>query len=109
MQFPKRRYIDSSREVDTVNRKETLLSWLAGDLPGEILPGQSLVELTGDRQIFIENHRGVIAYTREHMGIRLSFGELHICGQCLELARMNREHLVITGVIQSLELRRRCL
>ena len=109
MQFPERRYIDSSREVDAVNRKETLLSWLAGDLPGEILPGQSLVELTGDRQIFIENHRGVTAYNREHIGIRLSFGELHICGQCLELARMTREHLVITGNIRSLEIRRRCL
>lgn len=109
MQFPERRYIDSSREVDAVNRKETLLSWLSGDLPGEILPGQSLVELTGDRQIFIENHRGITAYTREHIGIRLSFGELHICGQCLELARMTRAHLVVTGSICSLEIRRRCL
>ena len=92
-----------------MKRREALLSWLAGDLPGEVLPGQSLLELAGDRQILIENHRGVTAYSRERIGIRVPFGEVVVRGECLELARMTQGQLVITGTIQSIELCRRCL
>lgn len=88
--------------------REALLSWLAGDLPGEILPGQPLAELTGDRQVLVENHRGVTSYSRERIGIRVCFGELVIRGRCLELARMTKGQLVITGQVDSLELCRRC-
>ncbi len=109
MQVPETPYIDSPKEVAAVKHREALLSWLAGDLPGEVLPGQSLLELTGDRQILIENHRGVTAYSREHIGVLVSFGEVVISGQCLELARMTQGQLVITGTVQSISLCRRCL
>lgn len=86
-----------------------LFTWLAGDLPGEPLPGQSLLELTGDRQVLIENHRGVSQYSRECVGVRVPFGEILLRGQALELARMRRGQLVITGTIESVTLvRRRC-
>ena len=90
-------------------KREALLSWLAGDLPGEVLPGQSLIELTGDCQVLIENHQGVTAYSRERIGIKLCFGECVILGRELELARMTQGQLVITGRIDCVQLCRRCL
>ena len=48
-------------------KQGSIWSWLSGDLPGEPLPGQSLLELTGDRQVLIENHRGVTQYSREQV------------------------------------------
>lgn len=86
-----------------------VLTWLSGDLPGEPLPGQSLLELTGDRQVLIENHHGVTQYSRERIGVKVAFGELLLCGCGLELARMSRGQLVVTGTIDSIALlRRRC-
>ena len=73
-------------------KQGSIWSWLSGDLPGEPLPGQSLLELTGDRQVLIENHRGVTQYSRE-----------------LVLARMGQGQLVVTGCVESIRLlRRRC-
>lgn len=80
---------------------------LAGDLPGEPLPGQSLLELTGDRQVLIENHRGVTQYSRERIGVKVNYGELLVCGRGLELARMSQGQLVVSGAVDSIQLCRR--
>ena len=69
-------------------KQGSIWSWLSGDLPGEPLPGQSLLELTGDRQVLIENHRGVTQYSREQVGVKVAFGEILLCGRELVLARM---------------------
>ncbi len=87
--------------------KEKFMDLLAGDLPGEPLPGQSLLELTGDRQVLIENHRGVTQYSRERIGVKVSYGELLVCGRCLELARMSQGQLVVSGAVDSIQLCRR--
>ena len=76
------------------------------DLPGESFPGESVVELVGDRRVLIENHRGVIEYGIERICIRLRCGVLTVCGNQLELARMTRELLVITGTVNCVSLQR---
>ena len=77
------------------------------DLPGEMLPGQPLVELSGDRRVLVENHRGVTEYSRERIGIRVSYGQVLVCGCGLELIRMSKEQLVITGRVEGITLCRR--
>lgn len=79
----------------------------SADLPGEALPGQPLLEVVGDRRVLIEQHRGVTEYSRERIGIRVSYGQIVICGCELELTRMCKEQLVITGRIDGITLRRR--
>lgn len=77
------------------------------DLPYEVLPGQSLVELMGDRRVLIENHKGVSVYSRNEIVIKVSYGLLRVCGCALDLACMTKQRLVITGKIDSLSLCRR--
>ena len=77
------------------------------DLPGEPLPGQPLAELAGDRRLLIEHHRGVSQYSREQICIKVSYGQLQVCGNCLELSRMTAQQLVITGQIRQITLLRR--
>lgn len=90
-------------------KQGSIWSWLSEDLPGEPLPGQSLLELTGDRQVLIENHRGVTQYSREQVGVKVAFGEILLCGRELVLARMGEGQLVVTGCVESIRLlRRRC-
>ncbi len=80
---------------------------LGADLPGMAIPGQSLVEIAGETRVLIENHKGVTVYECDRIHVRVSFGELCICGSGLELARMTKCQLVITGRIDCVTLQRR--
>ena len=77
---------------------------LAADLPGEPLPGLPLVELAGDRRVLIENHHGVTEYGAREIRVKVSYGQLCIAGSGLELAKMTKEQLVITGCVDSVTL-----
>lgn len=87
--------------------KDRQVLWDHFDLPGEQLPGQVLVEITGKNRVLIEHHRGVRAYSRERIIIRVKFGQVEILGSDLELKCMTREQLVISGVIKGVELKGR--
>lgn len=77
------------------------------DLPGETAPGMPVVELAGDRRVLIEHHKGVTSYSAAEIGVRVSYGEVVVRGECLELTRMTKEQLIITGCIQGIALCRR--
>ncbi len=74
------------------------------DLPGDVLGGLPRIELTGDGELRMENHRGILDYGSEE--IHVSGGRLmvRIRGKGLELRAMNRTELLITGRIHSVEL-----
>lgn len=76
------------------------------ELPSETLPGMPIVELFGSHRILIENHKAVTMYGCNEIRIRFSYGQLSICGSCLELVRMSKQQLVITGQIERLTLHR---
>lgn len=78
------------------------------DLEGESLPGIPVVELAGDGRVLIERHQGVAEYSRERIGIKVCYGIVSVCGCKLELTRMTREQLVISGRIDCIQLHRRC-
>jgi len=81
--------------------------WDRLDLPGESLPGQVVVEITGENRVLIEHHCGVREYSRERIGVKVKYGVLQVCGSCLELRCMTREQLVISGRIDCIVLKRR--
>ena len=74
------------------------------DLPGDVLAGLPHIELTGNRELRMENHKGILAYGEEE--IRISGGKLEITvrGRGLELRAMKAGQLFITGTIQGVEL-----
>lgn len=78
------------------------------DLPGEPMPGIPIVELAGDSRVLIENHGPIVEYRPERIRVNLNYGQLCICGQKLHLSRMSQAQLVISGVIDSLTVIRRC-
>lgn len=92
-----------------MERRKGFLDRLAEqvDLPGETVPGQPLLELAGDRRVLVENHRGVTQYSKELISIRISYGELAVCGCGLELVRMSKDQLIIAGRIDGISICRR--
>lgn len=79
---------------------------LGMDLPSEALPGQPLVELMGESRVLVENHRGVSLYSRDEIIVKVSYGQLRVCGCGLTLACMTKQRLIIAGRIDGLSLLR---
>lgn len=79
----------------------------AADLPDEVFPGQTLIEIVDDRRVLIEHHRGVQEYGQERICVRVTFGVLQVCGKALHLRCMTRNQLVICGCIQGITLLRK--
>lgn len=73
----------------------------------EAASGIPIVELAGDRRVLIENHKGVIEYGNERICVKVQYGCLCICGNKIELAKMTKDQLVITGTIDSVIVRRK--
>ena len=78
-----------------------------GDLTAELVTGQPLVELLGDRRVLVENHRGIAEYGHERIKINLDFGVLCITGCVLTIAYMSKQRLIIRGTIMGISIHRR--
>lgn len=78
------------------------------DLHGESLPGVPIIEIAGDRRVLIERHSGVVEYGSERIRIRVRYGVICIMGRGLELTRMTKQQLIISGQIDCIQLQRRC-
>ena len=87
-----------------MGKGEGLLRQLADrmELTGEPLPGQPVAELWGNQRVLIEPHRGIVAYSREQITVKVKFGLLEIDGEDLELTRMTADTLIISGKIRSI-------
>ena len=87
-------------------KKEGLLEKTAEvfDLPGDLVAGMPRVEITGNREVRMENHKGILAYGSEE--IHVSGGKLilKVRGADLELRAMNASELLITGTILGVDL-----
>ena len=87
-------------------KKESVLERTAQvfDLPGDLVAGLPRMELVGDRELRMENHRGILAYGSEELHISGGKLILKVRGEGLELRSMNAGELLITGQIRAVEL-----
>lgn len=73
----------------------------------DIILGVPVVEMTGDHRVLIENHKGVIEYGKERICVNVKFGCLCINGSVMEITRMTKDQLVISGEIDSVSVQRK--
>lgn len=77
---------------------------LAADLPGEVPPTVPIIEIAGSNRVLIERHCGVTEYSRCKICVKVAYGSISIVGKNLELLRMSKEQIIITGAVQSITL-----
>ena len=73
------------------------------DLPAS-LAGAPTVELTGNREFYMERHRGVLSYSTELVEINGGGLVIRVSGSGLQLLAMTEEELRIGGRIDKVEL-----
>ena len=88
------------------NRKEKSILGEAAelfDLPVDLVAGMAHVEVMGNRQLYMENHRGILSYSGEEIAIGGEGLILRVFGSGLELVSMSGEALRIRGEIRRVE------
>ena len=65
------------------------------DLPADVVAGLPHVEVVGNREFYMENHRGILSYGGEAV--------VRIHGRGLELVSMTGEALRVRGTIERVE------
>ncbi|USF25708.1 hypothetical protein N510_000620 [Firmicutes bacterium ASF500] len=74
------------------------------DLPADAVAGVPRLELVGDRELRVENHKGILAYGREEIHISGGVYIIKVVGQELELRAMTGLELLITGKVLQISL-----
>lgn len=88
----------SKREKHILNDTAELF-----DLPMDLLSGLPHIEMMGDRQFYMENHRGILSYSEEEIAISANGLVARVIGKKLELVSMTGEALRIRGQIERVE------
>lgn len=73
------------------------------DLPVDLVTGVPHVEVLGNRQFYMENHRGIISYSDREIAISGSGMILQVRGAELVLVSMTAQALRIQGEIERIE------
>lgn len=74
------------------------------DLPADLLAGVPRLELVGDRELRMENHKGILAYGDREIHISGGIFIVKISGRDLELRAMTGLEVLITGTIEEIRL-----
>ena len=73
------------------------------DLPADVVAGLPRLELIGSRQLYLEHHTGILAYSQEQVDANTSAGVLRVRGSELTLLAMTADELRIGGHIDAVE------
>ena len=87
----------SSHNKETTN---TIIESL--ELPKDLFLGMPNIQMIGNREVYISNHRGILAYSQEEIVILAKEFRIEITGKSLFINSFSKEELTISGYIHSL-------
>lgn len=72
------------------------------DLPQDALLDLPRITIIGDKQLYLENHRGIIEYSPERIRVSVAGGQLEITGQNFSLKNIKADEIAVEGKILGL-------
>lgn len=85
------------------NEKAELLSERI-DLPSDVTFGTAKLSVYGKNRVLIENHKGILHYSENIIEVNARGMTVKILGDELSISAMDKNDMLITGRILSLEL-----
>lgn len=73
-------------------------------LPREAVAGMPRLELTGDRELYLEHYKDILSYSKEEICVDGGRWMLRLTGRDLEIKAMREGELRLFGWVHSLEL-----
>lgn len=74
------------------------------DLPADVIAGVPRMELVGDSEFRMENHKGILSCGDEEIHVSGGIYLVKVVGEGLEVRAMTGLELLVTGKIRSIEL-----
>lgn len=74
------------------------------ELPMDIIMDLPKLNLVGDGEATIQNHKGIIEYTKDVIRINTRIGMFKITGEDLEIKIILSEEITIIGLIKRIEI-----
>src|SRR5690554_5571953 len=73
------------------------------ELPSDVVLDLPRLVLTGDRQLVVENHRGLKMYSCTEVGLQTTVGSLTVSGEALNIKLITADRVAIDGRITRVE------
>ena len=92
--------------MDKRERRPVLLEKTARifDLPADVIAGVPKIELVGDGEFRMENHKGILSCGGDEIHISGGICLVKVSGEALEVRAMTGFEVLVTGKIRSVEL-----
>ena len=74
------------------------------EIPIDVLLGIPIINIIGDQELEIENHKGIIVYTDTLIKIKTKIGQLKIVGNRLQINNYSNDDIKISGSIHSVNI-----
>ena len=74
------------------------------DLPADVIAGVPRLEITGDGEFRMENHKGILSCSEDEIHISGGIYLVKISGRGLEVRAMTGLEVLVTGKIFAVEL-----
>ena len=72
-------------------------------IPKDVAMDLPRVSICGDKEIYVENHKGLAQYSDTDMRIKMNDGVMHIHGSGLRIIIMKYNRMVINGTFERVE------
>lgn len=72
------------------------------ELSPEIIMDLPLIMFVGQQKVYIENHKGILAYNEDQLKIRVKANVLTIKGEKLLIDEIKNDSLTVSGCVVSL-------
>lgn len=73
------------------------------ELPKDLVYKAAIVTIIGQKEVLIENYKGILEYEPSHIKIQTKGSRMSIYGKELIIAYYTNEEMKVTGYIQSVE------
>lgn len=70
------------------------------ELPKDVVMNLPKITITGDNEICIENHKGVVLFEDSEVKINSRVGIIRVCGKEFEILFMGGSTLILKGVFR---------
>lgn len=72
-------------------------------LPKDVVLDLPRISVCGDKEIFIENQKGLMEYTESCIRIKTNDGAVHIFGSDLRIIVLQSDRMVVNGELERVE------
>ena len=88
-----------AKKLDTI--KSSISEVL--ELPKEVMLNLPKINIVGNNQMDVQNHRGIIEYTNQRIRINATIGIIRILGNNMVIKNIEKNEIIITGCFISIE------